>query len=77
MNMRDWLELGRPTEPPRRVVLERIVPEVEAVRCVVCRKPLVASRCQWFRPGDYRASSTLDVCSWRCALVVVERGELR
>ncbi len=70
--MRDWLNLGRPTIPGRRIILEPTTPHADTLRCLVCRKVLIAHVASYHLPGEYRAMKTLDTCSFRCALVLVQ-----
>lgn len=76
MNMRDWLNVGRPDTPGRRVVLEPTSPISSPLLCVACGRPLVAAEARFCPPGEWQMQRTLDACSFRCALMIVQQEEV-
>lgn len=77
MNLREWLDLGRPTVPPRRSTLEPTTPASGPLRCMGCGKVLIAAECRYSRPGDFHLLQTLDACGFSCALKIVQREARR
>lgn len=76
MNLRDWLNLGRPAIPGRRIILEPTSPISAPLCCATCGRPLVAAEARFCAPGEWQMQRTLDACSFRCALAIVQQEDM-